>query len=302
MDWAQISRELGALIQGEVKVSEPMRKHTSLRVGGTADLLVFPKGMADLRTILELAQDRNVPLRVIGNGTNILVPDEGLKGITVSITEGFKGIAVSGGRISIEAGRSLGSVVRTAVTKGLGGLTFAGGIPGTVGGAVVMNAGAFGADMSQVVKAVEALSFTGRLKRYRLEELGFGYRTSVFQDHEKAVITRVAIELEPASPEELRAQVREYAARRRTTQPQAESTAGSVFRNPPGDSAGRLLEEVGAKGMRIGDAQISPVHANFIVNLGRAKSAEVKALLEETRAMVEKSFGIRLEPEIVILS
>ncbi|HSJ55676.1 MAG TPA: UDP-N-acetylmuramate dehydrogenase, partial [Anaerolineae bacterium] len=281
-----LRRELGS---HAVRVAEPLARYTSLRVGGPADLLVLTGDLATLRRALSLAWSHDLPCRVLGGGSNVLVSDAGVPGLV--ILNRVRGIEFGADRVWAGSGTSLATLARRAVDQGLRGLEWATGIPGSVGGAVAGNAGAWGGDVASVLVEARMLvpgqphTRTAAEAHWTPEQFDFGYRTSVLRRASRQaggtpqpVVLSAAFRLEPGNPAELAERVSEIAATRRARQPQG-ATCGSVFKNPPGDYAGRLIEAAGLKGTSQGAAAISPAHANFVVNLGGATSADVKALI-----------------------
>ncbi|MBE3574096.1 MAG: UDP-N-acetylmuramate dehydrogenase [Firmicutes bacterium] len=304
---ADLSQELAAQ---DVPVQEnvPTARLCSFRIGGPARWLAEPRNRRELVACLQAAQRHGIPLFLLGNGTNVLFADEGFAGLVVRLRGEFAGHSIQGSVVRAGAATPLAGLALQAVRLGLAGLQFAVGIPGTLGGGLVMNAGAHGGQLADVVLEVEACELaSGRWRRMPREELGFSYRHSILQEQGWAVGFCV-LGLQPGSAEQLQDQARQVLAQRQATQPLSLPNAGSVFRNPPperspnGWTAGRLIQEVGAKGWREGDAQVSPVHANFIVNLGHARASDVRALMARVRAAVQQRFGVALEPEIKLVS
>lgn len=293
-------RELSELLPKRVRAGELMRNHTSWRIGGPCDIFVNPAGREDLQLVVSYAHRRGIPLTIIGAGTNLLVSDSGIRGIVVKLGRGLSRISTKGNEIIAEAGAKLAGVAAAARDAGLGGFEFSAGIPGTVGGAVVMNAGANGSSISKLVREVLLLNFAGEFYRKNSEEMGFGYRSSVLQ-REPAIVVEASFFCYPRSKEAIKEEMGRYIARRKLTQPLSRPNAGSVFKNPPGDSAGRLIEAAGLKGLRIGDAQISTLHANFIVNLGSATARDVLALIDRARETVYSRFGVELRLEVKMI-
>lgn len=289
--------DLLALIPGRIRAGEPMKKHTSWRIGGPADVFVEPGNLRELQLVVSFAKDRGIPLTVIGAGSNLLVSDGGIRGIVVKIGNGMARVFTIGNEITVEAGAKLAAVASTARDAGLGGFEFSTGIPGTVGGAVVMNAGANGSAVSALVKNVLILNFDGDFVNKSKEDMYFGYRKSILHS-EPAIIVEVTFTCYPRNKELIQKEMADYLARRKASQPLYYPNAGSVFKNPPGDSAGRLIEAAGLKGTRVKNAQISTLHANFIVNLGSATARDVLALIEHVREVVNSRFGVDLQPEI----
>lgn len=278
-----------------------MRLHTSFRVGGPADTFVKPKNVADLKRVLILARSWGKPITVVGAGSNLLVRDGGIRGIVVRVGEGFGEVGFEGSGLHAGAGLKLPALVLWAATRGLAGLEFAAGIPGSVGGAVVTNAGAFGGSIADVIRAVTVVDPGGEEHAFPKEALGLVYRGSRFRSDKEFILTGARFELVPDRPDAVLRRLRTNQEARRFTQPVQTRSAGSIFKNPPGDYAGRLLDACGCKGLSVGGAQVSEVHANFIVNLGEASAGDVLRLIEELRSRVEERFGIHLELEVEVL-
>lgn len=297
---SRLARELMRLLPGQVRLDEPMKLHTTWRIGGPADLFVEPDGVASLAQALAFARRENLPVTVIGNGSNLLVKDGGIRGLVVKIGGGFRWLNIQGSRITAGAGTGLARLTGAAKEAGVGGFEFLAGIPGTVGGAVVMNAGAFGKATSDLCESVQLMDETGRLAERPGTALGFGYRTSNLQGSKLIVIAAV-LQGTYREPQAIQAEMEDLFNRRKETQPLGHPSAGSVFQNPPGISAGFLIERAGGKGMRAGDAAISPVHANFIVNLGSATARDVLKLIEQVKIAVREKYAIELKPEVQII-
>lgn len=293
-------RTLNELLPGRVRAEESMRKHTSWRIGGPSELFVEPASREDLRLVVSYAHHRGIPLTLIGKGSNLLVREGGIRGIVVRVGNGLDRISTGKNEIVAEAGVTLARVASTARDNGLGGFEFSAGIPGTVGGAVVMNAGANGSSIGALVREVMLLSFEGEFFRKTKEEMSFGYRTSMLQ-REPSIVVEAAFSCYPRDKEAIQEEMEEFIARRKQTQPLGHPNAGSVFKNPAGDSAGRLIEAAGLKGLRVGDAQISTLHANFIVNLGTATARDVLTLIEKARDTVHNRFGVELQMEVKVI-
>ncbi len=293
-------KELNNLLPGQVKANEPMARHTTWRIGGPADIFVEPAGVAELARLVGWVHSRGFPLYFIGNGSNLLVRDGGIRGIVVKIGRAFGQVRVEGTTLIAGAGTKLGALAAIARKSGIGGLEFTAGIPGTVGGAVVMNAGANGTSMADLVQEVILMDATGELDRRPAQELGFGYRTSNLLGS-SLVVLEVTCRGVARDPALIRADMDRYLARRRASQPLSYPSAGSVFKNPPGKTAGWLIEQAGCKGMRQGDAQVSLVHANFIVNLGKATARDVQILIHRVQQLVYERFGITLNLEVQVL-
>ncbi len=292
--------EMLKILPGRVRAGEPMIRHTSWRIGGLADVFVEPTSREELRLAVSYANERSIPLTIIGAGTNILVPDEGIRGVVVKVGSGLDRIYLEENVIIAEAGAKLSRVAAVAREAGLGGFEFSAGIPGAIGGAVVMNAGANGASIGVLVKEILLLNMEGCFFKKTKEEMNFAYRSSALQS-ERAVVVEAAFSCCRRDKEAIREEMEVFIKKRKETQPLHYPSAGSIFRNPPGDSAGRLIEAAGLKGVRVGDAQISTLHANFIINLGAATARDVMALVERARKSVLELFGIELKPEVKVV-
>jgi UDP-N-acetylmuramate dehydrogenase len=296
-----IRQALGTeLADSRVLFDEPMRHHTSFRIGGPADVLVLPGSREDLCRAIRLARRFNAPLTITGNGSNLLVRDGGLRGIVVKLGEAFNRITVEETRMTAQSGALLSVVSRTAGDHSLTGLEFAIGIPGTLGGAVMMNAGAYGGEMKEVVTRVTALDETGELHELGPAELQFGYRRSALQRLEW-IVAEVEMELQPGDRDLIEAKMADLTRQRESKQPLSFPSAGSVFKRPPGKYVGPMVEELGLKGYRIGDAQVSEKHAGFIINRGQATARDVLALIQYVREQVQTTFGVWLETEVRVI-
>ena len=288
------------LTESRLLFDEPMRRHTSFRIGGPADVLVLPGSVADLRRAVRLARRLEAPLTITGNGSNLLVRDGGLRGIVVKLGEAFDRITVQGTGMMAQSGALLAAVSRTAGDHSLTGLEFAIGIPGTLGGAVIMNAGAYGGEMKDVVTRVTALDQTGELHELGPAELQFGYRRSALQSLDW-IVAEVEMKLQPGDTAVIEAKMADLTRQRESKQPLSFPSAGSVFKRPPGKYVGPMVEELGLKGYRIGDAQVSEKHAGFIINRGQATARDVLALIQYVRDQVQAAYGIWLETEVRII-
>lgn len=300
MNLELLAKELGNITGGRVLVNEPLKNHTTLRIGGPADLLVFPAAVEEIPRLLEFAGQKDVPVTLLGNGSNILVRDGGIPGLVMKLGGSLTRVEVKGDRVVAEAGALMPRLARIALEHGLTGLEFMIGIPGTAGGGVVMNAGAHGQTMSQVVTQVETVSPDLSLRLLPAYALNLGYRHSMLKNS-SLLVTRVHFALSPGNREEIRARMDRYIEFRRTKQPLNWPSAGSVFVNPPEQAAGYLLEQAGVKGLTIGGARVSEKHANFIINTGGATAKDVLQLIEVMQEKVMKQFGIELKTEIQFL-
>lgn len=294
-----LERELRARFGARLKVTRPLADLTSFRIGGPADFFVVVEDEDELSAAMAAAHRNGAAAFCLGAGTNLLVSDRGIRGLVVKLGEAFSAIRIEGMQVSAGAAAQFGALVETVVDRGLAGLEFGEGIPGTVGGGLVMNAGAFGGEMARVVRLVHGVAETGVRRALTRDEVGFAYRRTALPA--RFVITRVDFELAPGDREALWARVLEVRGKRSARQPRGAPNAGSVFKNPPGAFAGRLLESAGLKGTRIGGAAFSGQHANFIVNLGGARADEVRELIELARERVRASAGVMLEAEVKLV-
>lgn len=283
-----------------IRYGEPMSKHTSFRIGGNVEAMAFPKNREELSLLLNWSGLLDRKPVILGAGTNVLAPDEGMEGLIICLKDCLDGIErLDDRRIRVMAGVTLSRAAVFAASQGLSGLEFAHGIPGTLGGGVYMNAGAYGGDMESVCREVELMDFRGNLYTRTGEEMDFSYRHSCLET-EPAIVVSAVLELEPGKEEDIRGRMKELQTKRLASQPLNLPSAGSAFKRPAGGYAAALIEQAGLKGFRVGDAAISEKHAGFAVNLGGATAADVKRLLEEVSRRVEAHSGIRLEPEIRI--
>lgn len=282
-----------------IKQNELMKNHTSFHIGGPADILVLPQDAEEIKRIITCCKDEGVPFFVMGNGTNLLVRDKGIRGVVIKLAQNFNDIQITKNIIKCKAGMAVSAAVRAALENSLSGLEFASGIPGTVGGAVVMNAGAFGGEMADVVKKVNVLDLEGNIFEMSKDELGYSYRNSVLQKGDK-ILLDVEMELAPGNRDEIKAKMEDYISRRKQKQPLNLPSAGSAFKRPPGNYAGYLIEKAGLKGYRIGGAMVSDLHAGFIVNIDNATCEDVLKLIKHIQKEVKDKFNIDLEPEIKI--
>lgn len=298
MDYAinSLKRELEKIDRLELRYNEPMSSHTSFRVGGPADVFAIANSPQALVELYNLTLENDVKLLLIGNGTNLLFSDEGFRGVVVKLGGEFSWIDFDGERVSCGAAFPLSRLARETAEKELGGLEFAFGIPGTVGGGIKMNAGAHSGQISDVIEEVEVITFDGELKRVSGDEIGFGYRESGLGQFLCAV--GATFKLRRSDRWELRRRIDAFWAERRMKQPLGALSAGCVFKNPPNISAGALIEGCGLKGLRIGGAMISMVHANFIINLGTATASDIIELIRRVKNEVSERSGIELQLEI----
>ena len=294
-----LEHELRSRFGARLAVSRPLADLTSFRIGGPADLFVTVQTEDELMAAMAAAHRISMPAFCLGAGTNLLISDRGMRGLVVKLGDGFTKISINGAKVVAGGAAQFGMLVEIVVEHGLAGLEFGEGIPGTVGGGLVMNAGAFGGEMAKVVTLVHGVTVQGDARALTRDEVNFAYRRTDLPP--RFVITRVDFELAQGDRETLRARVAELKAKRAARQPRDVPNAGSIFKNPPGNFAGRLLENAGLKGARLGGAAFSDQHANFIVNLGGARADEVRALMELARNKVKEAAGVWLEPEVKLV-
>ncbi|MBP1764648.1 MAG: murB [Firmicutes bacterium] len=280
--------------------SEPLAQYTTFRIGGPADCLVFPSSVQDVAAVLAFAKKHTIPVTILGNGSNVLVLDGGIRGIVVKFDKDFSAIRHEGTKLIASAGALLKDVSLYAAGHSLTGFEFAVGIPGSIGGAIFMNAGAYESDMSCVVDSVTAVSSVGEVRKFSREDLAFSYRHSVFQDNHY-VVCEVEMNLQAGCEENIRQKMADLTARREAKQPIEMPSAGSTFKRPPGKFAGTLIDQAGLKGFQVGGAQVSIKHAGFVVNAGGATAQDVLDLIAKVQRRVEVRFGVLLQPEVRIL-
>lgn len=284
----------------ELKYFEPMSSHTSFRIGGEAEIMALPKNLQELSAILKAAADLGVTPRILGAGTNVLAPDDALDGIVICLKDCLDGMELlAGDRIQVMAGVTMTRAAVFAANHGLSGLEFAHGIPGTVGGGVYMNAGAYGGEVCQVFESAVVMNHDGTTKMLSLEDMEFSYRHSVLEDNGGIVVSTV-FRLEKKPNDEIKAKMKELMGKRSASQPLDLPSAGSAFKRPVGGYAAALIQDAGLKGYQVGGAAISTKHAGFAVNLGGATANDVKTLLKNVSDIVFEKSGIRLEPEVRI--
>jgi len=296
-----IVQQLRDLQVGKVLVNEPLANHTTMKMGGPADLFIEPSSIENLEKTMKIIREHNVPWRAIGRGSNLLVSDAGIEGALIKLGKGLDHLEINEAEIRVGAGYSLVSLSVQISKKGLAGLEFASGIPGSVGGSVYMNAGAHGSDMSEILEKAYVLFADGTLAWLSKEEMEFSYRTSILQKKRPGIVLEAIFQLTPGNREEIVAKMQSNKNYRKETQPYNLPCAGSIFRNPLPHYAGQLVQEAGLKGYSIGGAQISPMHGNFIVNTGNGKASDVLALIQYVKDTVFKQYGIIMETEVEII-
>ncbi len=294
---AEIERILPA---GQIFRQEPMSRHTTFRVGGPAEMFLKIRSAGELQKLLTFFCESGTKYFVVGNGSNLLVSDEGYDGVILHIADGFQEIRIANEKITAQAGVLLGRTASAALEHSLTGLEFASGIPGSVGGGVVMNAGAYEGEMSQVVGRVKGITPEGKEIEFANEELDYGYRKSILK-RKKIVVTEVEFRLFGGMRKEISAKMADFAERRRVKQPLEYPSAGSTFKRPEGYFAGKLIMDAGLRGMSVGGAQVSEKHCGFIINKGGATAADIRRLMNMVQERVRERFGVELEPEVIYL-
>lgn len=296
----QFLTELQNVMGGSgIFMQEPMKKHTTFRVGGPADVLVQPDETA-LAAILALCRQYHVSYSFFGNGSNLLVGDKGIRGVVIEMTDPMGNIEVDGTKITAQAGAMLSKIANTAASNGLGGMEFAAGIPGSVGGAVVMNAGAYGGEMKDIIEKVYVLDENGAQLELDRDALDLGYRHSCIPE-KKYIVTKVVLELVPRNEAEIRSEMKELNEKRAEKQPLQYPSAGSTFKRPEGYFAGKLIMDAGLRGYQVGGAQVSEKHCGFVINKGDATAADICQLMRDVSDKVQAQFGVVLEPEVKMI-
>jgi UDP-N-acetylmuramate dehydrogenase len=296
-----MAEKLAQIIGKEnIKIDEPMKNHTSFKVGGPADVLVTPQNGIQIRDVLKLCKDNEYPVFVMGNGTNLLVKDKGIRGVVVKIYDNYNKIDVDGNMITAESGALLSVVSKIALKHSLKGFEFACGIPGTVGGAITMNAGAYTGEINDVVYSADVIDDKFNIITLKKDELELGYRKSIVTT-KGYIILKVVLELENGDYDVIKDRIDLLTRKRTEKQPLSMPSAGSTFKRPEGSFAPKLIQEAGLKGRRVGDAMVSEMHSGFIVNAGEATAKDILSLIEIVREEVKLNSNILLEPEVVII-
>lgn len=283
--------------KAHVLLDEPMKKHTTFRVGGNADYFVMPKTTEEVRNIVSLCQKENLPYYILGNGSNLLVGDKGYRGVIIQIYKEMNQITVDGDKIFAQAGALLSKVGSVALDAGLTGFEFAAGIPGAVGGAVVMNAGAYGGEMKDILASATVLTVDGEVLKLTNEELELGYRTSII-GKKNYIVLEAEYQLAKGDKAAIRAKMDELKLQRVTKQPLEFASAGSTFKRPEGYFAGKLIQDAGLRGFQVGGAQVSEKHCGFVINTGNATASDIVELMKQVSEKVFQEFGVILEPEV----
>lgn len=292
-----ITRLEQILTKDRIRQNEPMKNHTTFRVGGPADIFLMPSA-EELPAVLSVCREERVPVTVIGNGSNLLVGDQGIRGVVICIGSGMRGIRVDGEKIFLEAGVTLAAAAQQAAKAGLTGLEFASGIPGTFGGAVVMNAGAYGGEMKDVIVSVCVISEDGEILTLSKEELDLSYRHSVIPERGYLVIDGELLLTREKDPDQITERMEELKKKRIEKQPLEYPSAGSTFKRPEGYFAGKLIMDAGLRGFSVGGAAVSEKHCGFVINKGNATAADICALMDEVTRIVKEKYAVTLEPEV----
>lgn len=290
----------GILGEENVFTKEPMSRHTTFRAGGPADFFVTPEKEGQVRKTLFLLKEARVPCYIMGNGSNLLVGDRGYRGVILQICKKMNRIRIQDTVIQAQAGALLSKIAAEAQAKGLTGFEFASGIPGSLGGAVMMNAGAYGGEMKQVLTQAQVLNASGEIEDVLAEEMELGYRSSVFSRN-GGVILSASIQLEPGEPPAIQSRMEELKFLRTSKQPLEYPSAGSTFKRPEGYFAGKLIQDAGLRGFQVGGAQVSEKHCGFVINKDQATAMDIRSLMEQVSEKVYAQFGVRLEPEVKLI-
>ena len=300
MNQKVIEKFWNLLGKDRVLVDEPMKRHTTFRIGGPADFFLLPSTVDEVRGILEICREEELPYFILGNGSNLLVSDKGYRGVIIQLYRNFSNISVEGNEICASSGALLSQIAATARNASLTGFEFAGGIPGTLGGAVFMNAGAYGGELKDVLKEAVVMTEQGEILTLPVEKLDMGYRTSRIKKAGYLVL-EARLVLEQGDMDKIRDITKDLTEKRVSKQPLEYPSAGSTFKKPEGYFAGKLIMDAGLRGYQVGDAQVSEKHCGFVINKGNATAADVLTLIENVREKVQEQFGVTLEPEVKFL-
>ena len=301
MDYNKIENKFCACLGSDnVYRNEPMRKHTTFRIGGPADFYLCPHSAKEIQKTVAICREEELPYFILGNGSNLLVSDQGYRGVVIQLWKNVSDILVEGCRIRAKAGASLAKIAGEALEEGLTGMEFAAGIPGTLGGAVVMNAGAYGGEMKDILQEALVMDEQGEIFTLKKEELHLGYRSSIIKE-KGYIVLAAALELKPGDRKEIKEKMDELKQRRVEKQPLDMPSAGSTFKRPEGYFAGKLIMDAGLRGFSVGGAQISEKHCGFVVNTGKATANDVLTLIREVQKRVRDKFGVELETEVKFL-
>lgn len=296
----QLQQLKAILTEENIRLQEPMNRHTSFRIGGPCDVFCTPKSVESLKELVNYFKKEQIPYFLLGKGSNLLVNDKGFRGAVIQLGDDFRSISVEGTTVRAGAAESLAALAKHCLEHSLTGLEFAAGIPGSLGGAMVMNAGAYGGEMADVTRQVTVLDEEGDVITLSNSELKFGYRHSLFRER-RLICLEVTLELTPGDREQIAATMRELAERRREKQPLEYPSAGSTFKRPAEGFAGKYIMDAGLRGYRVGGAQISEKHCGFVINRGDATAQEVREVMRHAQQEVSRQFGVGLEPEVLFL-
>ncbi|MDD2573549.1 MAG: UDP-N-acetylmuramate dehydrogenase [Bacillota bacterium] len=283
-----------------IRLKEPMKEHTSFRIGGSADIMVLPDSARQIIDTVEICRSNSCPYYIMGNGTNLLVRDNGYRGVIIKTSANMKDCKVEGERVYGQSGILLSTLSKIIVSEGLEGFEYASGIPGTLGGAVTMNAGAYGGEIKDSIEWARVMNPDGDVMTYTKQQLELGYRTSIIQ-REDLIVLDCGLRFVRGDREAIQAKLDEYTRLRKAKQPLNVPSAGSTFKRPEGYYAGKLIEDAGLKGARIGDAQVSELHCGFIVNVGNATADDIIALINHVKKRVKERFNVELQPEVKVI-
>ena len=299
MDNIIIRNLISVLPKNSVKLNEPMKEHTTFRIGGNAEVMIFPESTDDIKNIIKIAKDEDIPVFILGNGSNLLVCDEGIEGIVIKLDSNFSSVRVEGNDVYAASGTHLSKIANVCLENSLSGFEFASGIPGTLGGAIKMNAGAYGGEMKDVVKSAECIDMKGNIFTLTKEELDFSYRHSAISDY--IIVLSAHLRLNEGEKTSIKETMRDLNSRRKEKQPLEYPSAGSTFKRPEGYFAGKLIQDSGLKGYTVGGAQVSEKHCGFVINKDSATFKDVMTLIQDVKNIVFDKFGVELCEEVKII-
>ena len=284
----------------DILTREYMKNHTSFKIGGRADFLVTPRTVDQIQNLIKTLKKENIPVFIMGNGSNLLVSDKGIRGVVIKLSKNFSSFSISGDEVTAQSGILLSTLSKSIVNESLSGFEFASGIPGTIGGAVTMNAGAYDSEMKNIVEEVVAMDMDGNIKTFTNQEMNFRYRKSRVTD-ETLVVLEAKLKLEKGNIEDIKAKIDDFTVRRTTKQPLTAYSAGSTFKRPEGYFAGKLIEDAGLKGIIMRNAAVSSLHSGFVINTGDATCENILELIEFIKLTVFSKFGVMLEEEVRVV-
>ena len=284
----------------DILTREYMKNHTSFKIGGSADFLVTPRTVDQIQNLIKTLKKENIPVFIMGNGSNLLVSDKGIRGVVIKLSKNFSSFSISGDEVTAQSGILLSTLSKSIVNESLSGFEFASGIPGTIGGAVTMNAGAYDSEMKNIVEEVVAMDMDGNIKTFTNQEMNFRYRKSRVTD-ETLVVLEAKLKLDKGNIEDIKAKIDDFTVRRTTKQPLTAYSAGSTFKRPEGYFAGKLIEDAGLKGIIMRNAAVSSLHSGFVINTGDATCENILELIEFIKLTVFSKFGVMLEEEVRVV-